>query len=126
MKSDIDSYVNRYFDNSYIFCLGLTFDRVETGIAICITWIYNCQNIIYRFLNYAPYFHDLAAGFESAEPEESDYAGKIDFERLDRGKMRIYEVCCIIIVFAIICHEIRIWREYICVIATGLYVGIAQ
>ena len=61
------------------------------------------------------YFHDLTAEIESAEPEESDYAGKIGFESLDRDIMRFYEVCCINIVFAIICHEIRISREYICV-----------
>ena len=72
------------------------------------------------------YFHDLTAEIESAEPEESDYAGKIGFERLDTCKMRLYEVCCINIVFAIICHEIRIRREYVCVIVTCLYVEIAQ
>ena len=54
------------------------------------------------------YFHDLTAEIESAEPEESDYVWKIGFERLDRGKIRLYEVCCIIIVCAVICHEIRI------------------
>ena len=54
------------------------------------------------------YFHDLTAEIESAEPEESDYAGKIGFERLDRAKMMFYEVWCINIVSAIICHEIRI------------------
>ena len=54
------------------------------------------------------YFHDLTAEIESAEPEESDYVGKIGFERLDRDIMRLYEVCCINIAFAIICHETRI------------------
>ena len=54
------------------------------------------------------YFRDLTAEIESADPEESDYTGKIGFEHLDRAKMMFYEVWCINIVFAIIWHEIRI------------------